>query len=537
MTYVANASKTAKKIQDPCAEYETLLDSWRKSRAFISGQDAVKAYDGTLDLMNFRNILIPFSTKMSHSQYKFYKAEAELPGITAEFSKMISGGLMRKPPTLEIEGFSDTDRASILDWLKEEIGEDERDLMSFLNDCLSEEVQTNRSWIQVDYPKIDPEVFKKMTESEKRDIKPYPILHKAEDVINWQISKINGRKMLTKVIIKVYEEEEDPSNEFHPRIVQKIYVHKLENNVYRIAKYKEEDQTTNVPVVSGARQAPNADGRKFILEEVVTPLMHDNAIDFIPIWPLNGNYDPEPPLLTAFIDKEAALYNKISRRNHLLYGAATYTPYVVSDLSDDKFQSIVDKGLGSWFKLPLNSSANVLSTPTEALADMEKAIASGYEEIAKIGVRMLSPETDQSGVALDIRNASQTAKLGNLSARVSQTMSQVFKFMIMWRFDLGELNFKINFKITDDFDNINKSIDWMRLITEWYQASLIPRSTWIMIAKNSDALPHNYDDEKGKEEIQKDEEAVMAAETASYVDRMRLEQSISQGENNATGQN
>jgi hypothetical protein len=52
----------------------------------------------------------------------------------------------------------------------------------------------------------------------------------------------------------------------------------------------------------------------------------------------------------------------------------------------------------------------------------------------------------------------------------------------------------------------------MRLITEWYQGGLIPRSTFIEIAKNNDALPTDYDDVAGEDEISNDARIVSPRE-------------------------
>src|SRR5690606_35379887 len=96
------------------------------------------------------------------------------------------------------------------------------------------------------------------------------------------------------------------------------------------------------------------------------------------------------------------------------------TPVIMSDMSDKKFDEIVASGLGTWIKLDKDDDAKILDTPTEALEDMDRAISAVIEEMARMGIRMLSPETgEQSGVALEIRNAAQTAQLGTLNVKVS----------------------------------------------------------------------------------------------------------------------
>jgi hypothetical protein len=191
----------------------------------------------------------------------------------------------------------------------------------------------------------------------------------------------------------------------------------------------------------------------------------------------------------------------MSRRNHLLYGAATYTPVISSDMTDDEFDDIVSQGLGSWIKLRTGESATVLDTPTAALQDMDRAIASSLEEIAKLGVRMLTPETDQSGVALEIRNAGQTSQLGLLNSRVSETMRQVIGTMIYWRTGVDLALSAIGFSLSADFNPTPLGADWLRLATEWYSQGLIPRSVWIELIKQNDMVDPGYDDIEGQQEI------------------------------------
>jgi hypothetical protein len=86
---IANAAQIQKTVADPLAQYETLAPLWQKSRAVCSGERFVKSLDSLLDTARFTNLLLPFSPTMTQRQYDFYKSEAELPGITAEFAKML----------------------------------------------------------------------------------------------------------------------------------------------------------------------------------------------------------------------------------------------------------------------------------------------------------------------------------------------------------------------------------------------------------------------------------------------------------------
>jgi hypothetical protein len=174
-------------------------------------------------------------------------------------------------------------------------------------------------------------------------------------------------------------------------------------------------------------------------------------------------------------------------------------------MPDDDFDEIVQGGLGTWLRLRQGDDAKVLETPTAALQDMDRAIAAAIEEMSKLGIKMLSPETAQSGVALEIRNAAQTAQLGTLSNKISNVMKQIITCMINWRYNLQLTSAEVEFTLTSDFNPVPLGSDWLRLATEWYQGGLIPRSVWLQLLKQNDMVEPEYDDEAAKQEITADQ--------------------------------
>jgi hypothetical protein len=322
-------------------------------------------------------------------------------------------------------------------------------------------------------------------------------------------------------------------NEFHPTLVETVWVHELDQSgLYQIRKFQVLSPVTQAPVVVGVRQTNT---KKLVFEciETVTDIKcMGKRISFIPAWPLNGRVELTEPILNNIIDKEISLYNKISRRNHLLYGAATYTPYISSDMPQDRFEEIVDAGLGTWIHLDKGDEAGILATPTEALVDMDRAIASTIEEMAKLGIRMLTPESAQSGVALEIRNASQTAQLGTLNSKVCNVLRQIIAFMITWKYGKEVLAKDIELTLSEDFNPAPLGDTWLRLATEWYQNGLIPRSAWLRILKQNEMLDSTYDDDKAQEEIVEDESLVPAGTTPQnekYAQQQLSMQSMEKG--------
>jgi hypothetical protein len=469
-------------------------------------------------------MLIPFSPSMSQEQYNFYKAEAELPGIAANYKRLVIGGLLRKSPQLELPEGGPADAK---DWLLNEFGRDDSSLTAFLDEALAEELDTNRTWVVIDHPKIPEELSAQLTQEELKRFKPYPIIYRAHQVINWRTRQtILGKTILDRLILRGVEEV-FRENSFHPDYIETVWVHELDEvGFYRVRKFQAQAPTNNVPVVAGEKR-PSVNNPPVMveIERDEELLINGERLDFVPAWPLNGSIEPVQPALAPIVDKEVALYNKMSRRNHLLYGAATYTPYVLSDMPDEDFQKIVDSGLGTWLRGRHGDEFGVLETPTAALADMDRAIAAAIEEMAKLGIRMLSPETDQSGTALELRNAAQTAQLGSLNNKVSHTMKQIIAFMVNWRYGSQLRASDVDFSLSADFNPTPLGADWLRLATEWYQQGLIPRSVWLLLLRQNDLLAPDYDDEVGRAEIAEDLDAAEARQAEAQAKSLELEQS------------
>lgn len=499
--------------------YDSMLPLWTRSRAVLNGEQAVKQHDSILDTTNFTNLLVPFSDRMTAKQYSFYLAEAELPGLVSQYGRVVVGGLLRKPPTVEF--FSPVIPEAAETWIRDSFTADRRSLIAFLDEALWEEVCTSRAFVMVDYPVVSN--YDELTPEEKEQVSPYPVLWKAENVINWSTRKSakTGMTTLDRVILSFFREELRDPTDFHPEIVEYAVEHKLDAEGYYCVSYyrRRSDQTLKVTngqilpsqqrrnhknqIVGGTLGSADDDWELF--GDPVYPLIQGNKLDFIPGFFLNGSITPREPLLMSLVDREISLYNKMSRRNHLLYTASTFTPVFMTSISEDAFEDIIDNGLGSFVRLNEGDKVDALKTPTDALTSLEKAIDHTVSELARMGIRMLSPENSgESGVALEIRNSAQTSQLATLNVKVSQTMRQIIALMLRWKYGIDISVSDVDFNLSADFSPVPIGESWIRLVSEWYKEGIIPRSLFIEIAKQNDIIPTDYDDEQGREEIAND---------------------------------
>jgi len=494
-------------VGTPTYEYESMVRIWKRCRAILNGELYAKEHDRFIDVVNYTNLLVPFSPRMSPEQYKWYVAEAELPGLTSQYAKILTGGLLRKPPEIT---FTEATPPEAEAWIRNRFTEDGRPLVAFLDAAIWEELSTSRGWVSVDFPVVPN--YTELDPEQKRMIAPYPVLWRAEDVINWQtaIDRTTGRPTLTRVVFR-YIRRAYKDSEWHPNLDIVAADHFInEAGFYQVQYYKKDGEAT-VDLINGDLRMTQIFGTELFTNDhwvadgdPITPMMWGEPMTQLPIFPLNGEVSLEAPMLTPIIDKEIALYNKVSRRNHLLYGASTFTPVVFSDMSNEDFAAVVNAGLGSWIKLGSMDKIDAFRTPTDALTDLESAISSSIQDLNMMGMRLLSPEGDPSGIAIEIRNSSITAQLGLLNNKLSSTMAEVLKLMLRWRYGKDLDVEGLDFKLSADFNPTPLGSEWARLVTEWYQNRLIPRSVWLSVAKQHDIIPSDYDDAAGLEEIGQD---------------------------------
>jgi hypothetical protein len=100
-------------------------------------------------------------------------------------------------------------------------------------------------------------------------------------------------------------------------------------------------------------------------------------------------------------------------------------------------------------------------------------------------------------------------------------MSDIIAFMLNWRYDLQLVSSDIEFSLSADFNPTPLGADWLRLVTEWYQNGLIPRSVWLMVLKQNDMIAPDYNDEDGKLEINGDEMVTGNSSGENYLDKLK----------------
>ena len=475
-------------IGEPNPSYRDIKSTYIKMRACMSGERQVKAFDDRIKT-DGTNFLIPFSPYMDDDKYSWYKSEAEWLGFTENYARVLVGGLLRKQPNFMLpDSIPEALRDEITNWIVNDFDKTQGSLSAFLDHALWYEMVNSRSWIYINQP-VD----------ETEQSMPYPLLINGESIINWQTSTRpeTGSIQLDFLIIEglsIDRTNTPINNRYHPKRNRTIYLHELDPaSGYYISRTFQEN-----PVFAGQDSAPVRDPSdlRFSSRWVLTETQEDftvngERIDFIPIFPLNGYIEPIEPMLSSLVNTELGLYNRIGRRNHLLYGSASYTPVILATaLQEEDKTNIRQTGLGDYWFLNSEDDVKIVTAPSEALTALGEAIMETVTIMARLGVRILSNDenADQSGVALDIRNSYQAATLSALSKRINHQMRRIITLMINWRYDIDLNENDVVFELSSDFNNREIQIEWFRILMELNSREIVSHEVLERVLKDNEIL-------------------------------------------------
>jgi len=286
-------------------------------RDVLDGEDTVKA-QGT--------IYLPQPNGMSTSEYEAYKTRAAYTNFTARAHSAMCGLVGRKKPGLVAP-------EEILA-LAPDITMTGDSLDSFSMDCLSETLATGRAGILVDYP-VAPEEPLAIRDLELYGMRPYFILFKAEDILDWREGRVGNRRVLTFVKLREYFEQpmggsNSGSASYNTTLEERIRVLRLDEEGYCVFE-------VYAPVIE-----PGSESTQAFLSVDTGPTTRDyiyqngeriSYIPFVFLGPLKNSPEIQRPPLLDMAYLNIHHYQASADRNHAVHWADVPTPVFIGQLA------------------------------------------------------------------------------------------------------------------------------------------------------------------------------------------------------------
>ena len=452
-------------------DFDANLATWLRARDVIAGEDAVKL--GGIKYL-------PRLDSQSDNEYLGYKSRACFFNATSRTCDGFLGLLFRRDPEVKLP-----DRhAGVGGALR--VFTDDVDLMgtslfTFCKGVVGEVLALGRCGTLIDW----------QADGESR---AYVVRYTAEDILNWQTQRINGRNVVTMIALREQIERPDDLDPFVLKITETVRVLKLEQLADGNTRYLVEIWQNN----------PADKNAGWTLTENRVPLRLGKPLPLIPFvfhGPRNALPDVDKMPLADIISVNLDHYRLDADYKHGLHFTALPTAWVAG------FDKKDDLHIGSstaWVTDTVGAVAGFLEFKGHGLSTFENAQSRDERLMALLGSRMLedTKRVGETADAIELRQAGENSILMTLALSVSDSISQVLRWVYWWNStepypeDVSESLVLI--QINTDFTAKGlTSLELTAIVGAW-QAGAISQATMFDLFRKGEVLPTGRTDNEEK---------------------------------------
>lgn len=389
-------------------EYSKNLIKWQLMRDALAGEVAKEKY-------------VPKLSDQEADEYSAYVGRAEFYNATARTQVALTGLLFAKPPKVELP--------EALKTIAENVSLDDDTLEALAKNIADECLSVGRCGVLVDLPSVEKSDYSKL-EAERLNLRAYATLYKAENIINWKTTKINGSNV-TSLVVLAETYAEPTQDEFVDKIKTRYRVLDLHEGYYRQRVFSE-TKAGNFEVVSEIY--PSANGQK--LEYL--PFTFFNVND------LKTDID-KPPLLDLAKVNISHFRSEVDLE-HGTHFTALPTPYVTG-YQGESSEKLKIGSTAVWVINDPSAKVGFLEFSGAGLSTLENRIAVKEKRMSILGARLLLDEkkTAEATETLQMRKSGENAVLTNVASTISEGIASFLKDIAFFENIAGEnLIYEIN---------------------------------------------------------------------------------------------
>lgn len=371
-------------------EYSKNLTKWQLMRDALAGEVAKEKY-------------VPKLSDQEAEEYSAYVGRAEFYNATARTQVALTGLLFAKPPKVELP--------EALKTIAENVSLDDDTLEALAKNIANECLSVGRCGVLVDLPSVEKSDYSKL-EAERLNLRAYATLYKAENIINWKTTKINGSNVTSLVVLaETYAEPTD--DEFVDKIKTRYRVLDLHEGYYRQRVFSE-TKAGNFEVVSEIY--PSANGRK---------------LEYLPFTFFNVNdlktAVEKPPLLDLARVNISHFRSEVDLE-HGTHFTALPTPYVTG-YQGESSEKLKIGSTAVWVINDPSAKVGFLEFSGAGLSTLENRIAVKEKRMSILGARLLLDEkkTAEATETLQMRKSGENAVLTSVASTISEGIASFLK--------------------------------------------------------------------------------------------------------------
>ena len=475
-------------------DYDANAAAWSRARDVIAGEDAVKLGDTKY---------LPRLDSQSDNEYLGYKSRACFFNATSRTCDGFLGLLFRRDPEVKLP-----DRhAGVGGALR--VFTDDVDLMgtslfTFCKGVTGEVLSVGRCGTLIDW-------------EGNGESRAYVVRYAAEDILNWQTGRINGRNVVTLVALREMVEQPDADG-FAVKHVETIRVLKLEVladgstryvvELWQIAPSGNRGGNASSLWSGFFGQKSSQAKAEWTMVETRVPLRLGKPLPLIPFvfhGPRNALPDVDKMPLADIIAVNLDHYRLDADYKHGLHFTALPTAWVSGF---DKTSELRIGSSTAWVAEAPGAVAGFLEFKGHGLSTFENAQNRDERLMAVLGSRMLedTKRVGETADAIELRQAGENSILMTLALSLSDSISQVLRWVYWWNSteqypeDVSED--LVLLQINTDFTAKGlTSLELTAIVSAW-QAGAISQATMFDLFRKGEVLPTGRTDAEEKSLVQ-----------------------------------
>lgn len=346
------------------------------------------------------------SNTAGQQAYDAYKLRSVYPSIFKDAVEAAIGIMHKEPPLIELP----------------EALEDMRENCTYLNESLemllrkinTRQLTTGRLGLVGDISKSD---------KLEKGFKPVILIYTEKTIINWNDSNaLNADADSTFVVMDETDYILNESLEWELKEQYRILALVDEegkfdpNGFYGSVLLEENDE-----IAMADYEFPELQGKK--LEEI--PFVFVNSKDLSP--------DPDNPPLDGLARMCIAIYRAEADYRQTLFMQGQDTLVIVGRQGGDEDETL-RTGAGARLELPMGGSAEYIGISSDGLAEQREALENDYSRAVQKSGQLLdaTSRAKESGDALRIRVAAQTATLPQIAKTGAKALEHILKMFARW---------------------------------------------------------------------------------------------------------
>ena len=430
-------------------QYSKNKDKWQTMRDALSAEVAKEKY-------------VPKLSDQDAVEYQAYVSRAEFYNATARTKTALVGLLFAKPPKVELP--------EALKAIGENISLDDDSLEALAKNIADECLSVGRCGVLVDLPSVEKSEYSRL-EAERLNLRAYATLYKAENIINWKTTKINGSNV-TSLVVLMESYEEPTADEFVYLAKTRYRVLDLKDGYYRQRVFEETNGTAE-PI---SEIYPSANGK---------------CLPYIPFTFFNVNdlkTDIDKPPLLDLARINISHFRSEVDLEHGTHFTALPTPYVTGYQGDDSKLKI-----GSTVVWAINNpdaKVGFLEFSGAGLSTLENRIAVKEKRMSILGARLLLDEkkTAEATETLQMRKSGENAVLTNVATTISEGIVSFLKDIAFFENIMAE---NLIYDINTDYNLTMVDPQIIAQIIAGIQGALIPNEVLYDVLLKGELMPEN----------------------------------------------